>query len=57
MNKVIFHKCWICEGYNELQFQVTIPERFKDTLIDTVFIHLEFESYEPRVMLKKEMPV
>jgi hypothetical protein len=56
INKVASHNCWVCEGYVEVMFELTLPERFYDINVESVFLHLEFENYEPTVMKKKDLP-
>ena len=54
LNKGSDNNCWVCQGYNEVMFKVTLPERYQNFNVTSVFIHLEFENYEPMVMKKKE---
>ena len=51
IGQVIPRNCWICEGWVEMQFKVMIPEEYIDHTISSVFIHLDFESYNPMAML------
>ena len=56
INKVAAHNCWVCEYYVEVMFELTLPNSFDDLNIESVFLHLEFENYEPSVMRKKDLP-
>ena len=46
--------CWICEGWSQMKFEVSVPDRSIGQDIQSVWIHFEFEDYKPMVMLKKE---
>ena len=54
INRVSAHNCWVCEGYVEVCFELTLPDSFNELNVESVFLHLEFENYEPIVMKKKE---
>jgi hypothetical protein len=56
INKVAAHNCWVCEHYVEVMFELTLPDSFDGLNIESVFLHLEFENYEPSVMRKKDLP-
>ena len=54
IGKALTTNCWICEGWSQMKFEVSVPDRSIGQDIQSVWIHLEFEDYKPMVMLKKE---
>jgi len=56
INKTANHNCWVCENYVEVLFELTLPDIFDGLNIESVFLHLEIENYQPSVMRKKDLP-
>jgi hypothetical protein len=47
-------KCWVCDNYVEMLFEVSLPDKFAHMKIESVYLHFDFEGYKPFVMRKKE---
>ena len=47
--------CWLCEGWTQAVFEVTLPNKLIGCEVSSVYIHLSFEDFRPMVM-KETIP-
>ena len=48
--------CWLCEGWTQMLFKVTLPNKFIGCEVASVYIHLSFEDFRPMVMQEYKEP-
>ena len=53
VGKLVSRNCWLREGWNQMKFEVTLPDKYMGIEVTSVFIHLGFEDYKPMTMLLK----
>jgi len=54
VGKLVSRNCWLCEGWNQMKFEVTLPDKYMGIEVTSVFIHFDFEDYKPMTMLLKD---
>lgn len=45
IQQVTHNNCWVCEGYNEVDFEVELPKEYLNLEVESVYIHFDFEEF------------